>query len=57
MKGAGPHLHVVRLVNHATLIGPKFVQDKDQILKIHGRLGIEGIFDSGFSDAENNGAS
>jgi hypothetical protein len=44
-------------VNHATVIGPKFVQDKDQILKIHGRLGIEGMFDSGFSDAENNGAS
>jgi hypothetical protein len=35
MKGAGPNLHVVRLLQGATLGGPEFADFENNILKIH----------------------
>ena len=36
MKGAGPHFHVIGLVNDAPLIGPELMEGKNKVLEIHG---------------------
>ena len=42
MERAGAHLHVVRLQDHAALLGPVFLQREDQVLEGAGRC-AEGI--------------
>ncbi len=35
MKRPSPHLHIVRLVNDTTLIGPETMEGQDQFLERH----------------------
>jgi hypothetical protein len=35
MEGTGTHFEIVRLVDHATLVGPKTMQGEDKILEGH----------------------
>ena len=42
MKRAGPHFHIVGLMNNTAVIGPEVMKCEDQVLKIHGRSNLNG---------------
>lgn len=40
MKRAGPHFHIIGLMNDTAVIGPEVMKREDQVLKIHGRSNL-----------------
>ncbi len=42
MKRAGPHFHIIRLMNDTAVISPEVMQCEDEVLKIHGRSNLNG---------------
>lgn len=42
MKRAGPHFHIIGLMNYTAVISPEMMECEDQILKIHGRSNLNG---------------
>jgi hypothetical protein len=42
MKRAGPHFHIVGLMNDTAVISPEVMECEDHVLKIHGRSNLNG---------------
>jgi hypothetical protein len=42
MKGAGPHLHLIRLMDDTTLNCPESMEGKNKFLKSHGTYSLVG---------------